>query len=214
MVAIIELIKGYKRFYTQNFVKDKELYENLASNGQFPKTLVIACSDSRADPSIVMDTKPGDIFVIRNVANLVPPCEAGTASSYHGTSAALEFAVNNIKVEHIIVLGHGGCAGIHALLHSEISEDEYSFIHSWMQIAKKAKENTLAKTCSEHEKQDICEKEAICDSLNNLMTFPWIKDGVENKTLQLHGWHLSIDDGSLMAWDGASEKFVPIDDFC
>lgn len=207
MAEIDVLLEGYTRFYTQNLKAGGKLFQNLAINGQSPKTLVIACSDSRVDPSVITDSGPGDIFVIRNVANLVPPHE-GNYDSCHGTSAAIEFAVDNLEIKNIIVMGHSRCAGIHALLHSTIANRNNSYIHSWINIAQKAKEKILKKTfTSEDEKLSCCEKEAIRVSMENLMTFPLIKNNVEQGKLTIHGWYFSIFNHSLQILDKDTDQF-------
>lgn len=205
MADIETLIDGYRRFYKRFFQDDSALYEKLATEGQKPKTLVIACSDSRVCPTILTDASPGDIFMIRNVANLVPPCESDS-SGLHGVSAALEFAVRFLEVEHIIVMGHSGCAGIAALLEGTKQKDtETNFIHDWVNIAKEARDHALAQ--KEVSPQLLCEQESILVSLANLVTFSWIGEKVENKTLQLHGWHFSIEDGKLYSYDPETNGF-------
>lgn len=207
MAEIEVLLEGYKRFYANNSKAGGEFFKHLATNGQSPKTLVIACSDSRVDPSIITDAGPGDIFVIRNVASLVPPFQE-SYDSYHGTSAAIEFAVNNLNVENIIVMGHSQCAGINALLYSTIDAREKSYIHAWVNIAEKARDKVLQGSFSnEDQRITCCEKEAIHVSLGNLMTFPWVKEKVENNKLTLHGWYFSIFDRCLQILDANTGKF-------
>lgn len=210
MGIIQRLIEGYKHFFDEYFTGDNTTYRELAERGQFPKALIIACSDSRADPSIITRAAPGDIFVIRNVANLVPPYQLDSA--YHGTSAALEFAVNHLKVEHIIVLGHSRCAGIRALLDGqEGEEDNGSFIKPWVKIADAARKKVLAQNAdkSRDEQAYCCEEEAIKISLKNLLTFPWIKEKVDGNTLAMHGWHFDVATGSLCAYDEKTNLFEP-----
>lgn len=206
------LIDGYKRFYKKHFVEDKQLYHDLFTKGQFPKTLVIACSDSRVDPSLITDARPGDIFVVRNVANIVPPYQPDW-SSYHGTSAALEFAVNGIGVEHIIVLGHSGCAGVKALVDMPKSLDnEKSFVRPWVGIVEEALERTKEK-CEAHDdmcQYSTCEKEAVLVSLKNLLSFPWVKASVQQRKLSLHGWYFSVEDGSLSVCMPGGDSFEQI----
>jgi carbonic anhydrase len=210
MSDIKTLLDGYRRFYSRHFLRRDPLFTQLAANGQAPKTLVIACSDSRVDPAIVMDADPGDMFVVRNVASLVPPFAAD--SGHHGTSAALEFAVCNLKVQHIIVCGHSGCAGINALLHDTCGHDEESFIGRWVDIARKAREHTLhACGGTNHPGAgQMCEEQAILTSLQNLMTFPWIRVRAEAGELTLHGWYFNLNTGALSAWEEAEKRFLPI----
>jgi len=132
-----QLIEGFSRFREMHFAKDDTLYRELVEQGQTPKTLVVGCCDARVDPAIILDCAPGDLFVIRNVANLVPPAE--DQGHYHGTSAALEFGVCELNVEHIIVLGHAQCGGIHALMEGAMHKKD-SFIAEWMGIADAAQQ--------------------------------------------------------------------------
>jgi carbonic anhydrase len=193
MVDTNKLLEGYKKFYQKYFIEDNPLYKELFL-GQSPKTLVIACSDSRVDPSTVLNTKPGDIFVLRNVANLVPPYQ-DPDETQHGTSAAIEFAVFNLKVENIVVLGHGGCAGIKAAHDAERAgkNSKGSFVSTWVSLARNACRNEEGL----EESLDSCEKNAIISSLENLRSFPWIKDKEDRGEIELHGWHFSIETGEL-----------------
>ena len=196
MTDLDSLIDGFGRFRKNHFESDR--FRRLSEQGQTPKALVLGCCDSRVDPAIILDCDPGDLFVIRNVANLVPPFE--NAGHYHGTSAALEFGVCSLGVEHIIVLGHAQCGGIRALMEGASSGGN-SFIGSWMKLADPARKAVLER----HRGGDMrllakeCEKEAILASLSNLMTFPWIRSSVEEGRLQLHGWYFDIENGTLLA---------------
>jgi len=210
MAKVSELLNGYKRFYKYHFLGENRLYEKLAT-GQSPKTLVIACSDSRVDPAILTDANPGDIFVIRNVANLVPPYQPDN-TTYHGTSAALEFAVNGVGVEHIVVLGHSGCAGIQTLVDMDpkadiTSAEPFSFVKKWVSIAAKAKENAEHKCNDANKLPSCCEQESIRSSLDNLLTFPWVRQRLEDGTLEIHGWYFTIHDGALHVLDKESNTF-------
>ncbi len=213
MADVKKLLNGYREFYDKYFKSNKALYKKLDKVGQSPKTLIIACSDSRVDPSIVANAKPGDIFVIRNVANLVP--KFNNDQGVHGVSAALEFAVCFLEVRHIVVLGHSNCAGIHALMNPEKME-KTNFIGKWMEIASEARENVLRDTEEKDPKilDAKCEKEGIILSLRNLTTFPWLKERMEKGKLEIHGWHFSISDGSLKEFDPVLQKFekIKIDD--
>jgi len=206
---IEKFIEGYKRFHDSYFANDSELFAELAQ-GQRPTTLVIACSDSRADPAIVLDSKPGDLFVVRNVANLVPPYEKG--GGYHGVSAALEFGVCALNVEHIIVLGHRQCGGIKALFEGIPDDMQGEFIIPWVSMAKRAAERVHADHTHtwETDKLCACEMGGIIVSLENLQTFPWIKTRIKEGTLKLHGWYFDIVSGEMSAYDAESLKFVPL----
>lgn len=208
MADIKDLIAGYRRFYTKYFTSGNELYQQLATEGQSPKTLVIACCDSRVDPSIVMDAGPGDLFVVRNVANLVPPCEFDH-TTYHGVSSALEFAVCMLNVENIIVMGHSKCAGIQALSCADTLKNT-DFIGKWVSISMAAREKCCESGVKSEELQATLEKESIILSLGNLLTFPWIKEKVEANTLKLHGWYFCIEEGALSQYNPESNLFEAV----
>ncbi len=200
--GVIELIVGYHRFRDRYFVADRTLYEGLAQTGQSPLALVVGCCDSRVDPAILTDCRPGDLFVIRNVANLVPPCESG--GLYHGTSAALEFGICDLEIPELIVLGHAQCGGIRAMV--EGVKRPSSFISSWMQMAgdvcTRAREVENGRPFIR-----VCEQEAIRLSLSNLETFPWIRDRVERGMLTLHGWYFDLEAGELLRYDPQAGVF-------
>jgi carbonic anhydrase len=196
--TVDSLISGYQRFRGTVWPERRALFEGLARRGQQPETLVIACSDSRVDPTMIFDVAPGEIFVVRNVANLVPPFERDTA--FHGTSAALEFAVRVLGVKDVIVLGHAMCGGIHALLYPT-SAERLDFMSSWMEIAAEARDRVLACEPVEERQPQMCEQEAIKLSLRNLLTFPWVASRVEAGRLQLHGASFDIRTGVLSKLD-------------
>jgi carbonic anhydrase len=205
-----KLIDGYQRFYKKYFQEQPEIYSSLFEQGQSPKFLVISCCDSRVHPTQVMDTMPGDIFVIRNVANLVPVNKVDGKS--HGTSAAMEFAIKHLDVKHIIVFGHSQCGGIKSLMEGDHLDHEYGFIDPWMKIAKSAREAVVNGYADEDfDAQCIrCEKASIQMSLNNLKTFPWIKERYDAGKLFIHGWYFDIESGSLFGNQG--DQFVPVKD--
>ena len=208
MKEIDSLIAGFRRFQSAYYGEQRELVERLISQGQTPKVMVVACCDSRVDPAIVTDCDPGDLFVVRNVANLVPPYEEG--GGHHGTSAALEFAVRCLHVSHVIIMGHAHCGGIRALL-GDIPLDGSAgqFITPWMAIAEDARRIVAAN----HDAADFstravaCEKEAVRVSLENLMSFPFVREAVATGGLQLHGWYFDLDRGELHGYDPASGKY-------
>lgn len=192
MPQLQKLLRGYKDFYQEQSEAGGLLFKTLGK-GQAPEILVITCSDSRISPLKITKAEPGEMFVIRNVANLVPPYQPNP-DSLHGVSAALEFGVCHLKVKHIVVLGHSGCGGIQALREgiTPPQGQEASFIGPWMDIVKEARLGS----------QSHCEKEAIKVSLKNLETFPWIKSGIDNGTIEMHGWYFRIDDGKLLKLEG------------
>ena len=211
MTTISELLQGFQRFRVKSFEPNRELFNRLAMQGQMPRTMLIGCSDSRVDPAILTDSAPGDLFVVRNVANLIPPCETG--GRYHGTSAAVEFAVCNLKVDNIIVLGHSRCGGIRALLagYGEHEEGE-GFIAPWVQIAAPARDEVLRRwpDASNEFRQRACERAGIRVSLTNLMTFPFIRQRVEAGSLSLYGWYYDLENGELMQYDPDKDRFYDL----
>lgn len=204
-----QLVDGFHKFRTQYFVKDTDLYEQLNAQGQSPKSLIVGCSDSRVDPALLLQAKPGDIFVIRNVANLVPPYEVG--GGFHGVSSAIEFAVNYLKVENIIVLGHEHCGGISALWHAQ-QPDPNSFISSWVKIATEAKLEVLKEMPKAplKEQLDACAKKSVLISMENLMSFPFIQEKMKNNNLKLFGWFFELEGGKLLEFDFEKKKFLEI----
>lgn len=207
MTDIKNLIAGFKRFHENYFGGDQELFGQL-KQGQSPGAMVIACSDSRVDPAILLDCQPGDLFMVRNVANLVPPYEKG--AGLHGVSTALEFGVCVLGVQHLIVLGHSRCGGVRALMQGIPAGAE--FITGWVNIAARARERVLAELphASPEKQCSACEEASILVSLENLLTFPWIRERVEQGKLVLHGWYFDIETGELVAYDAASHAFKPL----
>lgn len=199
------LIAGYKRFRATGWPERRKVFESLAESGQRPKALVVACIDSRVDPAMIFDAGPGEMLTVRNVANLVPPYAPDSA--HHSTSAALEFGVRVLETPHLIVLGHGMCGGVRALLEGAPT-DAREFIAPWMSMAEPARLRALG--CPPAERQKSCEHEVIKVSLANLMTFPWIAQRVSAGKLALHGAWFAIDSGVLMTLqpDGS---FAPVD---
>lgn len=187
------LIEGYRRFRSGEWLAERERFERTAEQGQQPHTLVIACSDSRVDPQMILGARPGELFVVRNVANLVPPCEADAA--HHGTSAAIEFAVRLLHVARILVLGHGMCGGVKMLL-DEDPPAGLDFAARWMDLAQDAKTAT-AHIDPPEARHRACEEATVRLSLANLMTFPWVAEAVSSGALSLHGGYFDIRHGSL-----------------
>ncbi|MCA7119753.1 MAG: carbonic anhydrase [Acidibrevibacterium sp.] len=189
------LIAGYHRFRQSGWPEHRRRFSTLATEGQSPRAMVIACSDSRVDPSMIFDAAPGEIFTVRNIAALVPPYAPD--DKHHGTSAALEFGVRVLRVSELIVLGHAMCGGVNALLHgSPLADGE--FINAWVSIAEPARRTTLAAVAvTPEEAQTICELETIKLSLANLRTFPWIAEAEARGDLRLHGASFDIRSGLL-----------------
>lgn len=212
MDAIERMIAGYREFRDGMPNEERARVSELVREGQKPQAAVIACSDSRVDPALVFRAAPGDIFMIRNVANLVPPMEE--EGTFHGTSAALEFAVLGLNVPNIVVLGHAHCGGINAMIRgSEVEEDGYRFVPAWVSMLSAAHRRVLATMpdATEAETQSACERNAVLVSLENLTTFPWIKERVAEKSLKLHGWYFDIEKTRLEIYDSRLGRFEYIE---
>ena len=199
-----ELVEGYRRFRADTWPAERARYEALAARGQRPQTLVIACSDSRVDPATVFDAGPGELFVIRNVAGLVPPYAPD--AGYHGTSAALEFAVRVLKVVRIVVLGHAQCGGIRAMVEGA-PEEAQDFVAPWMGLAA-AELGPMPEGPASDDVLYHYETEVVRLSLTNLRTFPWIAEAEAAGRLELQGMRFAIHTGALLKLEGA--RFVPV----
>lgn len=199
------LIEGYRRFREGRFQEQRQRLSELAAQGQAPKALIIACCDSRVDPQMIFDTGPGDLFVIRNVANLVPPYHPN--ADYHGTSAALEFGITVLEVPDVVVMGHGGCGGVRALLQGSPTQGD--FIGRWMDIVSE----DVKRTCccgadpADPEVQRAAELEVVRRSLANLTTFPWVRERVADGRLRLHGAFFELASGTLLWLGPPSNEF-------
>lgn len=206
-----KLVQGYATFRDSYFNGDNSLYEKLVAEGQKPKILVIACSDSRVDPAIVLGCQPGDLFVVRNVANLVPPCESD--QGYHGTSAALEFGIKALNIKHIVLFGHTRCGGIQSLFAPpQQNKEKLSFIKKWMGLAQPAFERVQQEHShlSLEDKITACEQYSLLNSLENLMSFDWIREKVDASHLFLHAWYFDIQTGLIYAHDPQVNSFKPL----
>ncbi|MBN2644036.1 MAG: carbonic anhydrase [Desulfuromonadaceae bacterium] len=206
MKDLDELVMGFRRFQENYFTDDTGLFEQLRQ-GQNPKTLAICCSDSRVDPSLLTDSAPGDLFVIRNVAGLVPPYQPDC--HYHGVSAALEYAVKVLEVEHILLIGHSQCGGINGLMNLRAGQDDNEFINRWVEIAKPAKQAVLKTLAGKPQpiQERACEQASLLLSLENLLTFPWVVKKVEARTLALHAWYVDIQSGELQHYVAKRGQF-------
>lgn len=197
------LIGGYRRFRSEDWARQRERWAQL-SQGQSPRVMVIACSDSRVDPAQIFDTSPGEIFVVRNVANLVPPYEQG--GGRHGVSAALEFAVTQLEVDEVVVMGHGACGGANAALtHAFEGKDPGAggFIAHWVDMLDEARERVIAAHGTGPEAVRAMELETVRTSIRNLRGFPFVAEREEAGTLKLRGAYFAIADGVLHLMDDA-----------
>lgn len=204
-----DLLAGYRRFRGRRFREASELFRRLR-DGQQPATMILACADSRADPSMIFDAAPGELFVVRNVGALAPPYEE--TAGLHGVSSALEFAVTILKVRQIVVMGHGGCGGVAALLAAAANRPVGRFIAPWVEIAAPARAAVMAdKSIPRDNWQEAVEHSAVGVSLTNLMTFPFVRDAVADGALELNGAWFSIGRGALLWRDPATGHFEHID---
>lgn len=205
MPEFAHLIDGYRRFRNEAYQTQRDRWDELAE-GQNPPVMMIGCCDSRVDPATIFHTSPGQVFVLRNVANLVPPYEVG--GGRHGASAAIEFAVTGLKVRHVVVLGHGACGGVAAALKGgDLGAPGPSFIDDWVSILSDAREKVLAN--GSDDPQRALELETVRVSLANLRTFPFVREREERGELKLHGAFFAIADGVLHVLDEASGEFSP-----
>jgi carbonic anhydrase len=202
------LTDRYRRFKHRNFAPNQDHYEQLAADGQSPQVMMVSCCDSRVDPETIFQAMPGELFVVRNVANLVPPYE--TSGMYHGVSAALEFAALNLRVRHIIVLGHSACGGVRACLEHTHRETSAQFIRNWMSMLDGARDAILADPNIKpgEAQRSALEKEGIKTSLANLRTFPCIQTLEERGRISLHGAYFDIGTGTLSILNSSANAFV------
>lgn len=210
LASFSNMLDGYRRFRETGWAQQRERWDELR-DGQSPKVMIIACSDSRVDPSQIFDTNPGEVFVVRNVAALVPPFE--TAPGRHGVSAALEFAVQVLKVSEILVMGHGRCGGCQAALTQELKDappGEGGFIAHWIDLLDDARDKVRAEFGDDHSREALraMEKEGVKVSLANLRTFPCIRDKEKAGEIKLIGAYFAISDGVLNVLDEASGEFA------
>jgi carbonic anhydrase len=201
-----QLLDGYRTFTTQRLPTEQSRYRELSTGGQSPEVMVIGCCDSRVSPEVIFDAGPGELFVMRNIANLVPVYQPD--GNAHGVSAALEFAVNVLRVKHIVVLGHALCGGIRAFVDKAAPLSPGDFIGKWMQMFVKPGEKVEQR---DHESmQDFVtriEKAAVFRSLENLMTFPFVRSAVERGEMVLHGAYFGVAEGSLFVLDPVAKEF-------
>jgi carbonic anhydrase len=200
------LIDGYRTFASQRLPTEQSRYRELSERGQSPEVMVIGCCDSRVSPEVIFDAGPGELFVVRNIANLVPVYQPD--ENAHGVSAALEFAVNVLRIKHIVVLGHAQCGGIRAFIDKIEPLSPGDFIGKWMAMFVKPGE-VVEQRSHETMQQFVerIEKAAVFRSLENLMTFPFVRKAVERGEVHLHGAYFGVAEGSLFVLDQAAKEF-------
>jgi len=210
----LHLIEGYESFLAGRFGQEHQRYRTLAEQGQRPTTMIVSCCDSRVSPEVIFDARPGELFVLRNVANLVPPYEPD--KHYHGASAALEYAVMALKVRHIVVLGHAQCGGVAAFADALANPDvpplsEGDFIGRWIKLLGPAVDHVgLPPSHADRAYVERLELEGVKQGLRNLRTFPWIATLERRRYLHLHGAYFGVMDGRLLALDEARNVFSPV----
>lgn len=200
--TLSKVIQGYSKFREKYVLKDNTLMKQLSENGQRPQIVIVSCCDSRVDPALLLQCDPGDLFIVRNVANIIPPYENDEA--HHGTSAALEFGICHLEAKHLIILGHSQCGGIHALLNKDnLKQDD--FISNWTDLIK-------IKNKSVHD-TDTCAKFSLINSYHNALTFPWIKEKLEQNKLTIHLWFFEIKDGLIYSYSSheGNNEFKPLE---
>lgn len=196
-----QLVDGYQRFRATDYPEQKSLYERLGKHGQSPEVMLISCCDSRADPSDIFDAAPGEMFVLRNVANLVPPKQADL--KYHSVHSAIEFAVDYLKVKAIVVMGHESCGGINACL-AGAGDSPDSYIGRWISLLNEARDRVKSRASGDEQQQEM-EFEGVRESLSNLMMFEGIREKVEAGELNLLGAYFSIIRGKLLFLNANNE---------
>jgi carbonic anhydrase len=202
------LIEGFRRFRSGYYEEHRARFERLTGRPQHPRYAVVTCSDSRIDTTLIFDTIPGEIFLIRNIASLVPPYRPDHRQ--HSTSAAIEYAVRVLKVGQFVVLGHAGCGGIQALL--DPPAEATDFVASWLEIAAPARERVMreANLATPAERQQACELEVLKDSLQNTLTFPWVAERVAERSLLVDALYLDLQQGQLLLYNRSKDAFEAV----
>ncbi|HIO70488.1 MAG TPA: carbonic anhydrase [Campylobacterales bacterium] len=203
-----QLLEGNLNFRKNTFPKYEKEFLRLVREGQTPKALLIGCSDSRVIPDLVLNTKPGDLFIVRNVGNFVPPYSL--SEDFHATASALEYGVSVLNVSEIIILGHTHC-GACATLHSPEKVSNLPHLKKWLKLGEVAKTNAIATKKQGEELLRATERFSLITQLDNLLTYPEIKKRVENGSLHLHGWIFDIETGAIEFYDSELGKFLPLD---
>jgi len=212
-MALTRLLQGFADFRLGYYRDHLDLFQRLASEGQSPKILIIGCADARVDPGILTQTRPGDIFTVRNVAALVPPAQLPPDQRHHGTSAAIEFAVRGLEVEHVVVLGHALCGGIAALVDGSGGVlSRFDYLSTWTSIAREVRDEVVQALDGQPREQVLraVEQAAVVNSIRNLMGFPWLAERVAAGKLVLHAWWFNLTEGQLYAFDPGSARFGPV----
>src|ERR1044071_189275 len=212
-MALERLLKGFADFRLGYYREHLDLFEKLATEGQSPRILIIGCADATVDPGILTQTRPGDIFTVRNIGAIVPPAQIPPDERQHGTSAAIEFAVRGLEVEHVVILGHALCGGIGALVDGEKGAfAHYDYLSTWTAVAQDVRDLALKelKDMPRDEVVRAVEQASVVNSVRNLMGFPWLAERVTAGKLMLHAWWFTLTKGPLYAFDPATAMFKPV----
>ena len=212
-MALDRLLKGFAEFRLGYYREHLDLFEKLASDGQSPKILIVGCADARVDPGILTQTKPGDIFTVRNVGALVPPAQIPPDKRQHGTSAAIEFAVRGLEVEHVVILGHALCGGIDSLVDGRAGAyAHFDYLAAWTAVAREVRDLALRELQGRPRAELLraVEQAAVVNSVRNLMGYSWIADRVKAGKLLLHAWWFNLTEGQLYAFNPNNLAFEPV----
>lgn len=199
--SFIKMLHGYREFRKKYALGDNSIMQYLSHYGQQPKTMVVSCCDSRVDPALILQCDPGDLFVVRNVANIIPPYEHDTG--HHGTSAALEFGICFLKVNHLVLLGHSQCGGIQLLLNRDEEANQNDFITNWVSLIKTQRAPT--------QDPDEYAKFALNHSYHNCLTFPWIREKIANQELKIHLWFFDVKKGQIFTYSEEDKNYHPLE---
>ncbi|MBV9576498.1 MAG: carbonic anhydrase [Gammaproteobacteria bacterium] len=198
--SFLKMLQGYQQFRKKYAMGDNSIMQSLAHHGQQPQSMIISCCDSRVDPALLLQCDPGDLFVVRNVANIIPPYEKDEA--HHGTSAALEFGICFLQVKHLILLAHSQCGGIQMLLDQKGNQTN-DFISNWVSLVK----SSDTQNCN----ADHYAKLALNQSLQNCLSFPWIKQKLTEKKLKIHLWFFDVRHGEIFTWSEATQSYQSLE---
>ena len=207
-----ELKDGYKEFREELYKENEELFNDLVDNGQSPKTFFVTCSDSRVVPNLITNAKPGDLFIARNIGNFIPPYQDGSA--YLATASALEYAVGVLEVEEVIVCAHSECGAIGSLFKAIKPTPNNIHIVNWLSLGNEARDEALKTLPNAPMKEirDFAEKASAVNQLDNLMTYPLVKERVEQGKLKLKAWHYNIRTGEILTYSKKLKKYIPLEE--
>jgi len=211
-MTIEDLKAGNQLFRNTKFIDYKNDFETLVKKGQSPEILFIGCSDSRVVPDMIISSKPGDMFIVRNVGNFVPPYKDD--NDFHGTTAAIEFAISVLNVKHIIICAHSNCGACRSLYQDLENNPNLVHMRKWLQLGQKAKQEVLKQFDFSTQKEEIytqTEKKSVINQLENLLTFPEVKKRIKEKRLDVYAWHYKIEDGTIQSYNPQTKEF---EDLC